>query len=141
MAKNGWDRPLSIEIQARLPDLASAMQAGYDASGMGIKSGRLRMHLGRIQNYKVRRSASKTKARIMLTIPLAYARILDEGGAIPDRRPVRAKYMAFFAYGRQWFLKFAKGYDVRARHYIRSGVDEFIQRYAIEGGVTVRWAK
>ena len=140
MVKTGWNRPLRVEVAVRLPELASAMQAGYDQSGLGRKSGKLRAFLGKPGTYKVQRSASKTKARIVMTIPLPYAKILDEGGRIPDRRPVRAKRMVFNAYGATWFLRFAKGYDVRARHYIRSGLDEFIQRYAISGGITVRWA-
>lgn len=141
MAKNGWDRPLRHEIAVRLPELASAMQRGYDASGLGRKSGKLRAALGTIANYKVTRSASKTVARIVLTIRLVYARILDQGGRIPDRYPRVAKAMHYFAYGKEWFMRKVKGYDVRARDYTGAGVTEFMERHAISGGVDVRWSK
>lgn len=74
MAK-GWSKELIAEIKMKLPELASAMQAGYDASGIGRRSGKLRAALGTLANYKA------SARSISITIGLPYARIQDLGGS------------------------------------------------------------
>lgn len=132
MAKTGWDRPLRIEVAVRLPELASSMQRGFDASGLQRRSGALRAYLGKLSTYKVARTASKTKVRITVTIPLAYAQILDEGGTTPA---VEGKRMRM-----PWGWRMRKKPSViRPFEYVRKGADDFIERYAVEGGVSVKW--
>lgn len=137
MAGTGWNRPLDIEMNVRKPELASAFQTGYDRSGLKRKSGRLRAELGKIANYTIRKI--RNGVMILLRIALPYAELRDQGGRIPDRRPKTARVMSYFAYGQQWFMKFVKGYDVQPANYVEGGVEAFADRYAIEGGITVKW--
>lgn len=113
------------------------MQAGYDQSGMGRKSGRLRTELGKIANYKTLYRGKRVK----IMIPLPYAAIRDQGGRIPDRRPKTAGAMHFSAYGKEWFLKFARGYQVVGKQYIAKGFQELMSRTGKASGVTVGWAE
>lgn len=133
----GWDGPLEIDIRMHLPELASAMQEGYDQSGMKQKTGRLRRALGTLGNYK---TLYKGK-RVKINIPLPYAAIHDQGGQIPDRRPKTAGAMHFNAYGKEWFLKFAKGYRVKPKNYIARGFQELMTRKGESSGITAQWAE
>jgi hypothetical protein len=134
---DGWSRPLEIEINVRKPELASAMQRGYDKSGLHRRSGRLRAELGKIANYTVKKL--RDTVTVTARIAVVYARILDEGGQVPDRRPRNAKFMHFFAYGREFFLKFVRGFTMRPFGYIKTGLETFMERYGLKGGVEVKW--
>lgn len=134
---NGWNRPLEIELNVRKPELASSMQRGFDESGLQRRSGRLRAELGKIANYTIRKI--RNAITIILRIPLTYAAALDGGANIPDRRPKNAKAMHYFAYGKEWFIKFVRGFRLKPYHYVRGGVEAFIEKYGIEGGITVKW--
>jgi hypothetical protein len=134
---DGWSRPLEIEISVRTNNVASGMQAGFDKSGLHRRSGRLRAELGKLANYSVKKV--RDAVVISVRIALAYARILDEGGQVPDRRPRNAKFMHFFAYGREFFLKFARGFTMRPYGYIKTGLETFMERFGLQRGVEVKW--
>lgn len=51
-----------------------------------------------------------------------YAAIHEYGGPVPDRYPVNAKAMHFFAGGKEIFTKFAKGFQMPERSYLRSSL-------------------
>lgn len=139
MAKTGWNRPLRVEVAVRLPELASSMQRGFDQSGLQRRSGRLRAELGKIQNYKVRKSGGQSKVSIVLTIALAYAQILDEGGISPFPRPGTAdRKRMHMPWG--WRMR-RKPSLIRPYAYVRGGIEDFVEQHAISGGIDVRWAK
>lgn len=124
MAQGGWSKKLEPQIKMRLPELASAMQAGYDASGIGRRSGKLRAALGTLANYK----ASARSIRIDIGLP--YARIQDVGGQIPTRYPRRARAMRFIGNdGSIVFAKRARGFTLPGFKYASvHGVDAIRQR-------------
>lgn len=96
----------------RLPELASAMQAGYDESGIGKRSGKLRAALGTLANYRAGAKA------VTITLGLPYARIQDIGGQIPERFPRRAKAMRWIdSSGEMIFAKRARGFKLPGFQY------------------------
>lgn len=136
--RGGWDGPLEIDVRFNLPELASSMQAGYDDSGMGRKTGRLRRALGTLGNYKSELGGK----RVRLNINLPYAALRDEGGRIPDRYPRNAKAMKWTtANGTVIFRKFARGYDVQGKRYIEHGFRAFAEKYGggKDIGINVKW--
>lgn len=121
--KSGWDQKLEIAVSPRMNDVASAMQAGYDKSGIGRITGKLRRALGTLGNYRL------LKRDIRITIPLAYARIEDTGGRIPARHAKNGKKMHYFAYGQEWFLSEVEGFTLPGFHYIEAGAREIEARF------------
>ena len=51
-----------------------------------------------------------------------YAAIHEYGGQIPDRYPVNAKALHFFAGGKEVFAKFARGFTMQERSFLRSSL-------------------
>lgn len=133
--KSGWDVPLEIDLRFNMNLLTGAMQAGYDKSGFsGGGSGRLRRELGKLGNYKL------FKKDVRIVIPLPYARIQDTGGRIPLRVARQAKFMHYFAYGEEWFMRAVRGFQMKPHHYIDAGAREIMSRFnSGKGAIQVRW--
>lgn len=135
MAKSGWSQPLAIDIRFNMNLLTGAMQAGYDASGIGKRSGKLRAALGSLANYKL------MKRDVRITVNLPYARIQDTGGRIPERRPRRAKAMRWIdSTGEMIFAKRARGFTLPGYRYIEAGGREIMNRLnGGRGAIQIRW--
>lgn len=135
MPKSGWDQKLEIDVRFNMNLLTGAMQSGYDASGIGRKTGKLRAELGKLGNYKL------MKRDVRITIPLPYARIRDTGGRLPARFASPGGYMHYFAYGKEWFMKrVGPSKQMPGAHYIEAGAREIMNRFnSGKGGLAVRW--
>lgn len=121
--------PSEIRLKYRLPEVAAAMQAGYDQSPKynktgHISSGRLRAELGKISNLRALPDGAGVQGRV----PLIYAAIQNQGGYIPNRKPVNVSRMKFISKGAVVFTKFAKGFRIRPKHFIWAGLKEVARR-------------
>lgn len=114
MAPNatGWNKPLDIDLRMHLPEIAGALLEGYDASGIGKRSGELRRALSLPSgNYRATRTKRGDIVRWSTTLP--YARIQDIGGNVPERRPRRAKAMRWAdSSGELIFAKRTRGFHL-----------------------------
>ncbi len=54
-----------------------------------------------------------------------YAAIHEYGGQIPDRYPVNAKALHFFVGGKEVFAKFARGFTMPERSFMRSSLEDY----------------
>ena len=57
-----------------------------------------------------------------------YAAIHEYGGEVPDRYPVNAKALHFFAGGDEVFAKFARGFTMPERSFLRSSLEDYRQK-------------
>lgn len=68
-------------------------------------------------------SADIIEARVYSNTSAApYNAAQEYGAVIPDRYPVNAKAMHFFVGGKEVFAKFAKGFTLKERSYMRSSL-------------------
>lgn len=124
--KDGWDRPLAATFNMNRFELASAMQKGFDDSGLKRKTGRLRAALGTQRNYR-QISGSGTKVRIQINIPLEYAGIQNDGGTSPFPRAGTAPFKRMhMPWG--WRMR-RKPSKIEGSHYLEAGVDVFCERF------------
>lgn len=129
--KPNWDGPLTpLKFKMNLPELMSAIQAEMDRSFLGKGHGDLRREAGKLSNYRF------GKDFVEITLPLPYARIQEEGGWIPDRRPKVAQAMHFFDKGNEVFTKFASGFHILPNEYLKGGVHRWLGN---RKGVKVEW--
>lgn len=110
MDKAGWNQPLEVNIRMKLPEVAGALLEGYDESGIGKVTGRLRSSLALSSgNYRARRT--KGGDVIEWSTDLPYARIQDVGGRVPTRYPRRARAMRWIdSSGEVIFARKARGF-------------------------------
>jgi len=167
--KYGWDAPLTLEIKTQAAAFAAAFSeaapAGRHSHDMianaykpakRIKSGknagkitgtefprggtnRLKEWFRHIPNWQlVYKKGSFHHASI--SVFLAYARIIDEGGHVRDtfldNSP--AMCMAFKAGGKDVCAKYRVGYTIKAQHYIENGLDNYISLRG-DTGMKVGW--
>lgn len=163
----GWDGGLDPRFSFRLPEVASAMQLGYDKSPhKGSSAGALRTELGRLGNYRIlRRGGTGDKLSRLrgfaLTLRLPYAAIQDLGGTIPargiglgavrhfvvtnrtrTRTNIRDKKIMRFMYRGRWVSKAQVGPStIRPKNYAAAGVAEVARRFALGGIATVEWSR
>lgn len=128
MTKSGWSKPLSARFNMNRFELASAMQAGFDASGLNVRTGRLRAELGKQRNYR-QISGRGRNVRIAINIPLAYAAIQNDGGTSPFPRVGTAERKRMrMPWG--WRMR-RKASKIKGAQYLQLGVDIFCQRFNI----------
>lgn len=121
MTKPGWNKPLAFVFNMNRFELAADMQAGFDQSGLNVRTGRLRKALGTQRNYR-QISGRGRNVRIAINIPLAYAAIQNDGGVSPA---VEGKRMRM-PWG--WRMR-RKASRITGKHYIETGVDIFCERF------------
>lgn len=121
MAKAVW-----TDAQGRPADLTLAYGVNlrrlgqYMAQVAPVKTGKLRDALRNPRTYQYNKR-NKTIRIEVLGVP--YAKIQDQGGRIPARRPVRARAMRWYEGTTAIFAKRAKGYYLQGQGYIRNGFD------------------
>lgn len=85
-------------------------------------------HLQQSIHNEVTQDGSTTIGRVFSAGPLPYAAIHEFGGSIPDRYPVNAQALHFYIGGREVFAKFARGFTMPERSYLRSSLSDYRQR-------------
>lgn len=144
--KAGWSSDPVPDIRMRLPEVASAMQRGYDEAPVSSapevamrRTGKLRRMLGTLANYKiVKRGKVVHGFRIRLTLP--YAKIQDVGGTIPARSARRARVMRFAWKGATWFMRRVGPSVIPPKHYIERGVTHVAAAFKA-GAFELTWKK
>lgn len=118
MPSPGWNQTPDVDIRMHLPEVAGALLEGYDASGIGKVSGKLRGSLALGSgNYKALRRKSGDVIEWSTSLP--YARIQDIGGRVPTRYPRRARAMRWIdRNGRIIFARRARGFTLPGFGYI-----------------------
>ncbi len=95
-------------------------------------SGQVLQHrTGQLQqsiHNQVTQDGSSVIGRVFSAGPLPYAAIHEFGGQVPDRTPVNAKALHFFIGGKEVFAKFAKGFTMPERSYLRSSLSDYRQQ-------------
>ena len=84
---------------------------------------------GRLAN-SIQRRVTDTPNEIMAQVysndtALPYNRALNNGATIPDRFPKKAKALHFFIGGKEVFAKKARGFTLKPRRYMESGLSDF----------------
>jgi phage gpG-like protein len=78
--------------------------------------------------HNVTDNGSSIIGRVYSNNSVKYAAIHEFGGSIPDRYPVNAKAMHWQVGGRDVFAKFAKGFTLPSRSFLRSSLADFRDR-------------
>lgn len=131
--KPGWDGPVKIDWRFYLAEISSALKAGYDESGIGQQSGALRNSLG-LSHLSVQKGKDGFPRAVVISDMPAYARVQDVGGWTgskedPQHHYARSKrFMHFFAYGQEWFLRKANAAYLPGFQYIKAGIDKIGER-------------
>lgn len=130
-----WDKPLQIKWVFNLPELVSAIKRQIDMVFVN-PSGRLKASFS-LSNMHIIRNGSSEGVEITNSLP--YAAIQNYGGRIPDRVPVKGKYMVWTnAGGETVFAKRARGFDISAKNYIEKAIDDWVGG---DKNINVEWDK
>jgi hypothetical protein len=74
--------------------------------------------------HDVTDSGSSIIGRVYSNNSVSYAAAQEFGAQIPDRYPVNAKALHFFVGGQEVFAKFARGFTLRERSFLRSSLSD-----------------
>lgn len=129
-SNGGWDGPVKIDYRFYLPEVSSALKAGYDESGIGRRSGKLREALG-LSHLSVQKGKDGIPEGITINNMPPYARIQDVGGKVPARTAKSAKFMHYFAYGDEWFMRRVEGFTLPGFQYIDKGLGVIGERLGL----------
>jgi hypothetical protein len=87
---------------------------------------------GRLQSsiqHDVQSSGTTVAGRVYANTSTApYAGAQEFGATIPDRYPVNAKAMHWTSGGQDVFAKFARGFNLPERSYLRSSLEDYKER-------------
>jgi hypothetical protein len=87
---------------------------------------------GRLQSsiqHDVQVSGTTVTGRVYANTSTApYAGAQEFGATIPDRYPVNAKALHFFVGADEVFAKFARGFTLPERSYLRSSLEDYKER-------------
>lgn len=92
---------------------------------------------GRLQGsimHDVIDQGTRITGRVYSNTTVNYAAIHEYGGQIPDRYPVNAQALHFFIGGKEVFAKFARGFTMPERSFLRSSLQDY--RQIIINGMT-----
>jgi hypothetical protein len=168
--KYGWDAPLTLQIVADANALAKAFSEAapvgahthdlpsYPNSksrtkfprGGGELSHRLKNWLGRPGNWQPTYTRNKEHEfrGASISIFLAYAQIIDQGGNIPEvhmwqlgrtGKERKSGHMAFRSGGVDHFAKYRRGYSIKGQGYVEKGFANFMASGKYSGGLKVGW--
>lgn len=82
---------------------------------------------GSIQNEVIDHGNSII-GRVYSSTAVNYAAVHEYGGRIPDRYPVNAKALHFKIGGKEVFCKFARGFTMPERSFLRSSLEDYRQK-------------
>jgi phage gpG-like protein len=126
---NGMNDRIRQRLFAEVTVLAADLERHVKEDKL---SGQVLQHrTGQLQqsiHNEVNSNGSSVIGRVFSAGPLPYAAIHEFGGQIPDRYPVNAKALHFFIGGKEIFAKFAKGFAMPERSYLRSSLADFRQQ-------------
>lgn len=131
----GWNKSLVHRWNFWLEQLVSELKKPPTPEG---KTGALRRGfiLSRDRGVSTIKDASGNPIGIRVINEVPYARIRDIGGRIPDRRPVRARFMHWMAPDGPVFTRFARGYNIKPLNYVKAAVDRFLFN---SRNITIKW--
>lgn len=79
-------------------------------------------------NSEVKESGANIIGRVFSNNSVNYAAIHEFGGQVPDRYPVNGKALHFFIGGKEVFAKFARGFTMPERSFMRSGLADYKEK-------------
>jgi phage gpG-like protein len=78
--------------------------------------------------YDVTDSQTSVTGRVYSNNSVNYAAIHEFGGTVPDRYPVNAKALHWMSGGQDVFAKFARGFTMPERSFMRSSLADYKDR-------------